>query len=338
MLRVGQRWKTSGPLVDTEAVSERAPGIGAWGEGLIDRSLTSLWYPAEWSEVGDDELVFLLPALSRWQPAHLQTAARGNDGPARYLTRVLTARASATAALISSNVVGDEMMKPARVLQLLVTRGILTTIALEDLATATLASRRPPRLPIVSLSESAEGNAQCLPDWLALELTALAHLDRLLLDARGATRGADASPLLDWPLSLADVVVATIHARLNGAYVHPEFAHAHELLTAAALLGHLVYGRTAYIPPHIAQTFVDLLSGDGKAGSGEDDWCAAIVRMFVGLAGGTDHILSLARRSVASGRPCFVRPRRTLTTPDTGRKSWNARLLERIVRRWHVSA
>jgi hypothetical protein len=176
-----------------------------------------------------------------------------------------------------------------------------------------------------------------LPDWLALELTALAHLDRLLRDARGASNGSGSSPLVDWPLALPDVVLASINARLNGVYVYPEFAHAHELLTAAALLGHLASGRAAYLPPHVAQSLVDLLSG-GETASSEDDWCAAIVRTYADLAGGVQHILSFARRAVASGRPCLAKPHRPMAPFDSGRTTWNARLLRRIALRWHVSA
>jgi hypothetical protein len=160
----------------------------------------------------------------------------------------------------------------------------------------------------------------------------------MLLDAQGAETGADASPLVDWPLSLADVVLATINARLNGVYVHPEFAHAHELLTAAALLGHLACGRAAYLPPHVAQSLVDLLSGDGNTAAGADDGCAPIVRMYAELAGGAQQTLWLARRAAASGRPYLARPRRPVAPSDTGRTTWNARLLQRISRRWHVSA
>jgi hypothetical protein len=336
VLRVGQLWRTSGPLADAESVNERAPGIGAWGEGLVDRSLTSLWYPADWSEVGDDELVFLLPTLSTWRPGRVQAPARANDGPVRYLTRILAARASATAALISSNTAGNLPMTPARALERLVRRDILTAIRLEELAPAKPGAARKPRFACTS--EEQEQTTHGLPEWLALELTALAHLDRLLLDARGTNNGGSASPLVDWPLSLSDVVLASINARLNAAYVHPEFAHAHELLTAAALLGHLAGGREALIPPHIAQSLVDLLSGDAEAASGEDDWCAPILRMYAELAGGAEHILGFAGRAAASGRPCLARPRHPEAPSDTGRTTWNARLLQRIAGRWHVSA
>ena len=72
-------------------------------------------------------------------------------------------------------------------------------------------------------------------------MVALAYTNRMLSAAlgNGTPEGAHA-PLIDWPLTIADVVVASISARLNGAYVYPEHGYAHELLALAALLGHLV--------------------------------------------------------------------------------------------------
>ena len=334
MLRVGQLWRTSGPLADAKAVSERPPGVGAWGDGLVDRSLTSLWYPTDWNEVGDDELVFVLPTLSTWQTHPTRATAIGGDGPARYLTRTLAARAQATAGLIAADASGNATATPALALEALVKRAILTAIPLEELAAAMPGARNA---PLAAIAASID-EQPALPDWLVLELTAIAHLDRMLLDARGSKRAVDAAPLVNWPLSLADVVLATINARLNGVYVYPEFAHAHELLTAAALLGHLACGRAAYIPPHVAQSLVDLLSRDGKCANGEDDRCAPIVRTFADLAGGAQHTLRMARRAAQSGRPYLARPRQAVEPADTGRTTWNTRLAQRIARRWAVSA
>lgn len=330
MLRVGQLWRTSGPLADANAVSERAPGVGTWGEGLVDRSLTTLWYPADWTEVGDDELVFVLPTLSTWQTNPSQATVKGGEGPVHYLTRTLAGRAQAAAELIAANISGDATATLALALGAIVDRGVLTAIPLKELAVAKPDLRNAPHVPIGASTDAQHP----LPDWLVLELTAIAHLDRMLLDARGL----DAAPLVDWQLSHADVVLASINARLNGVYVYPEFAHAHELLTAAALLGHLACGRSAYIPPHVAHSLVDLLSRGGKSANGENDGCAPIVRVYADLAGGAQHTLLLARRAAQSGRPYLARPRAPVAPSDTGRTTWNSRLAQRIARAWHVSA
>jgi hypothetical protein len=334
VLRVGPIWKTSDPIADAEAVHQRPSGLGAWGEGLVDRSLASLWYAGKWSEVGDDELVFMLPTLSTWRPESTEPITRGGEGPDHYLTRVLTARAQATAALISSNMTDPETGR-SQALELLVARAIVTAVPLKELKKTSASSACGPRLP--SSLRSGANTAASLPDWLALELTALAHLDRLLLDARG-TRERDAPPpLVDWPLTLTDVVLVTINARLNGLYVHPEFAHAHELLTAAALLGHLACGRAAYLPPAVAQSLADILSGRAPAAPSDKDGCASIVKLYAELAGGADRLLSSARRTAASGRPCLIKPSRPIAPADIGRTTWNARLLRRVSARWQVS-
>jgi len=335
VLRVGPIWKTADPIADAKAAHERPSGVGAWGEGLVDRSLTTLWYPGDWSEVSDDELVFMLPTLSTWRPGSAGASTRGSDGPLRYLTRVIAARALATAALISSSGTAPGA-SPAQALELLMARGILTAVPLEDLTAPTFGTYRGPRLPISPASRVKRPAGQ-LPDWLALELTALAHLDRLLRDARANHEGDAPAPLVDWPLTLADVVLVTVNARLNGLYVPPEFAHAHELLMAAALLGHLACGRAAYLPPAVAQSLADVLSGRVPT-AGEKDWCASIFRLYADLAGGAEYTLALARRAAASGRPCLVRPPRPSAPSDIGRTTWNARLLQRIGERWQVSA
>jgi hypothetical protein len=323
----------SGAIADADVVSEGSPGIGAWGEGLVNRSLASLWYPADWDEASDDELAFLLPALGAWRPG--RAATEDHDGPIPYLTRVLKLRALSAAALISAKSRRIPATQPRQALEELLARGILTTISLDDFdPAATDAAGAPSRAtdPALRKSRATPDQPGSLPNWLAVEVTALAHLDRLLHDAQGA--GHDGTPLVDWPLSLADVIVATVNARLNGAYVHPAYAHAHELLTAAALLGHLVHGRAAYIPPQLAHCLVDLLSRDEKPAAREEDWCAPVLRTYADLAGGCRRTLALAKRAAASGRPYLARPRRPTIPKDIGRTTWNARLFQKITGRW----
>lgn len=301
----------------------------------MDRSLTTLWYPGDWSEIGDDELVYLLPSLGTRRPERDEAGVRGR-GPIRYLTQTLTARALAAADLIASESRGS--LTASQALERLVGNAILTSIPLDELTVPAPESCRAPRLP--SRGGSAAARAEDFPDWLALELSALAHLDRLLRDARGPEHGALPPPLVDWPLTLADAVFVTINARLNAAYVHSQLTHAHELLTAVAILGHLASGRAAYLPPGIAQSLADLISGRPTvtASEGETKQCVAIGRLYADLAGGAEQLIGIVRRAAASGRPSLVRPRRATMPSDTGRHTWNAHLLRRISERWHVSA
>ena len=52
----------------------------------------------------------------------------------------------------------------------------------------------------------------------------------------------------------------SVHSRLNAAYVYPEYTFAHELLTVAGVLGHLLQGRAAYISPPIARCIADVMA------------------------------------------------------------------------------
>jgi hypothetical protein len=149
----------------------------------------------------------------------------------------------------------------------------------------------------------------------------------MLSDALGkaAPQGAVHAPLIDWPLTLADVVVASISARLNGAYVYPEHSYAHELLTLAALLGHLVEGRTVYLPPSVAGTLLDVLRAKPSA----DDQTAAVLRAYIEWAGGANRLMLWARIVNATGVARRIAPRAALV-PRTMRAAWNARLLQRL--------
>jgi hypothetical protein len=336
----------SGAITDADFVSEGAPKIVVWGEGLADRSLASLWYPANWDEVGDDELAFLLPSLSSWRPPRAGAAAKSHDGPVGYLTRVLRSRALSAATLICGGHGQSRVPSLRQGLELLVSRGILTAITMQDcLGSTEIDDVCSPRAQADAwVHERAnrvrKHEADALPDWLVIELTGLAHLDRLLRDALGETARHDERmpPLVDWPLSLADVVLATINGRLNGAYVHPRYAYAHELLTAAAILGHLVQRRAVHLPSAVAQSLADLLSRSKKAPAREDDWCASILEAYADLAGGAQRMLMLARRAATRDGTYLARPRRPIAPHDFGRTTWNARLLQRVAQRWHVFA
>lgn len=334
MLRVGQLRKTSGAIADGAVVSESPPEPGAWGDGLVDRSLTSLWYPTDWDEVNDDELAFLLPALSAWRPESVQARNEGQSGsgPVGYLTHVLIERARGTAALMAARSHAEPKHEPSHLLELLVTHGMLTAVPLTELLPSD--TDRSPVIPVALPPQTGRAGNTGLPDWLALELTALAHLDRMLRDASG--RQQSGTPLVDWPLSLADLLIATVNARFNGAYVHPEFSHAHELLTAAALLGHLMHRREVYIPPQLAQCLADQLAKLTHAATREEDWSSSIIRLYADLAGGAARTRARAKRSAASGRPYLVKPRAPVIPADIGRTTWNARLLQRIGRSWEV--
>jgi hypothetical protein len=301
-----------------ELSEDSSPTLAAddvWGAGLVDQSLATAWYPAVWDSVTDDELVFLLPSLCNWVPGrHAESARRG---PIDYLTRTLTARADAVARLIARRSGLTAPAAAAEIRDRLVASGLLSSIE----------TNRRSSTP-KDCGDPAPGRDQGrLPDWLIAELVALAYTNRMLSDALGnaAPQGAVHAPLIDWPLTLADVVVASISARLNGAYVYPEHGYAHELLALAALLGHLVEGRTAYLPPSIAGTLLDILRAKPSA----DDQTAAVLRAYIEWAGGAHRLMLWARIINATGVARRIAPRAALV-PRTMRAAWNARLLQRL--------
>lgn len=38
----------------------------AWGDGLVEQSLATLWYCRNWADVDEDELIFYMPSLADW--------------------------------------------------------------------------------------------------------------------------------------------------------------------------------------------------------------------------------------------------------------------------------
>jgi hypothetical protein len=310
--------------------SNRTPAADdVWGAGLVDQSLATAWYPADWDSVTDDELVFLLPSLCNSPSGrHAESTRRG---PVHYLTRTLTARADAVAHLIARRAGLTGPAAAAEIGDRLVASGLLSSIEAHRRSSTRSGILRDSRDPAPGRDQGR------LPDWLIAELVALAYTNRMLSDALGdaAPRGAVHAPLIDWPLTLADVVVASISSRLNGAYVYPEHGYAHELLALAAILGHLVEGRTVYLPPSMAATLLDILRAKPSA----DDQPAAVLRAYIEWAGGANRLMLWARIINATGVARRIAPRAALV-PRAMRAVWNTRLLQRLDAQslWHAEA
>ena len=104
--------------------AEPASNPVPWGDGLVDVSLSDLWYAADWNSVSDDELAFLLPSLNGWRAFAGGAVAARDSGPIPYLTRTLQARVVAGASLIARH--GHHSV--AEALDHLVAVGIVTKI------------------------------------------------------------------------------------------------------------------------------------------------------------------------------------------------------------------
>jgi hypothetical protein len=264
----------------------KAPGR-PWGENLLNRSLATLWRPTSWDAVEDDELVYLLPGLSRWQPA-------GDDkpeGPAGYLARALTEQARSIArtqpGYSASRSLGE-------------LRPYLTSLTPKELFELEGEMIQLCAKGTSAPSDSgAEGNRKQIL-WLAL-------LDRLLNDVRGegTCRQQSSLPTIHGPLSLADAIYMSAAARLNAAYVYPEFAFAHELLSLAAALGHLIQGRSIWLSPAMAASLIEVIAGASK-----HEPSAVAIQTVAEEAGGSRRLRAAAGDIVADGVARQISPRR----------------------------
>jgi hypothetical protein len=310
--------------------SGRRPAVGAWGEELVDQSLATAWYRADWDSVGDDELAYLLPSLCRRRSARAAVAGEAQTGPVDYLTRTLIARAESTARKIARSSGRADAASVSCVLEHLAASGLLTNIAAHEFPDlADSAGDLGSDFGLADLQTSRQTGGTKLPSWLIAELTSLAYADRMLRDATEglAANGAHAATIVDWPLSLADVVVATISTRLNGAYVYPEYDSAHELLALAAVVGHLVQGRAVYLSPFLAGALIDVLS---RKRAPVDDSVVTALRTYADLAGGANYLMGRAKIISTFGIARLISPRPPIGARDSRRWMWNARLLQRI--------
>jgi len=286
--------------------SVRPASARLWGDGLVDRSLSTAYYPCTWDDVSEDELAFLLPSLRDW-PA----AADGDVGPAFFLRRALVARihdlAQRTAALAREDKWPD-------VFTAIKHSGLLTTlsstIGWEDGEAEWSELYRSGRLVRHRARSSPNGMIYESPrDYLLFELYVLFCLDRTLRDATARTRGATPPTPADFTLS--DALTASIYSSFNAAYVYPHLACSHELMTVGAWLGYLVRGRTALMPPFIAERLLDHLSDPCPDETTESGLCTALLRFHGEMAARLSRLLKKAKQVYKTGLPLAVRPSRS---------------------------
>jgi hypothetical protein len=257
------------------AIFRRPHADGVWGNGLADLSLATLCYPAaSWADVWDDEVVFLIPALAS------RGAIPGEPRPIALLRFALSAQAErAAGALVAAGVAANQ----AAALQAIdraVASGIVRTADHREPA----GSRSPDR-----------GWEAYLPSLPPLMIFAV--LKGMLW------RLQDASEAVGRPLALADVLVGSVHARVNGAYAEPAFAFAHELLATGAWIGHVLGGRPALMPVAVAGCFLDVLTRDHSETASVE---RILLTHYAEAAGGLDHVLAVARRVIKGGRPLLM--------------------------------
>jgi hypothetical protein len=232
----------------TTAGPRSKPRVLAWGDGLVDQGLASLWYPCDWAEAGFDELVCLIPSLAG--------AGEGSTGPSPIIGRELERQDS-------------------------IARGRSSLLATTDQGEQT---------------DTRLVNAQ----------TAMTHLHRMLQDASQPcprfAHDAQTAP------QLCDVLAASIHSRINGAYVYPAYDCCHELLSTGAWLGHLLNGRAAYMPAFIAGCLADYLPRRLSKNGQSADPCGSLLWSYADICVGGVRLLSIAERVRDTGVARLVRP------------------------------
>ena len=153
----------------------------------------------------------------------------------------------------------------------------------------------------------------------------------MLIEAspRSPSCGAQRS-LLD-TLDLQDALLASIHSRLNAAYVLPQFVFAHELFTAGAWLGLLCAGRDARLPVGIAAVFADIFGESlPPDGSGANDALAELLIFHAQKAIDASTLLEISRCVVAGGSSVLVYAGVHQDTRSRAPPIWNSKLHELV--------
>jgi hypothetical protein len=299
-----ERFRTVNVWASRRQAKTRAPRL--WGDGLVDLSISSLYYPCGWEDVGEDELAFLLPTLQR-------TARATGDipgGPHRFFRRALIARIHNLIGRVGKPAGSDNDDATAKViLDTIVCSGVIKSVSLaaagaegrdawSKLYNGTRDSHPKPTLPGRNPLDS-----ESLAFWI-FELSVLATLDR-------AVNALAANPEKAQPadgVQLVDALITSIFSGINAAYAFPHLESAHELLTVGAWLGCLLRGRTALMPPFIAERLIDHLSRVRGEDVTDAAKCEDVIYFHAEAAAGASRLLRTAKRVYRTGTASLVRP------------------------------
>lgn len=277
--------------------------MAPWGEGLIDQTVSDWWYPVTWDTVAPDELVVLNPSLAA-QP--LCT----DKGAEQFLRRALSRRLASSVRAFNASVPEFHLLAARAAMR------DASAIEVDPVAATEGAASNPYfRWLDESQKRSTKASARELA---AFELAAIRSI-ALLCSAANPSE----DKCFDG-IDLSQTLVASIHSGLNGAYVCPSLAFAHELLAVGTWLGHVLRGRPALMPSFIADACSDWLSPRASS-----DQCTAILQMHAEIAVGQHELLKTARRVQAKGYPVKVQPRRSVA--DVAPIVWNQGLFNSLL-------
>ena len=273
-----------GAIISRQRASTTNPSSAVWGEELLHQSLTTLWYPRDWSDVDDDELVLFLPSL-------FSSDGIGVKLPIR---RAFIKRLGVSIRVLESKGYRQILRRIADV-------GAISSLHIEAKSwDAGEDSHWDEEQSLAARCSAGDDVAA----W-RFELAVLACIDRMLADATPSVRTA--SCLIEAP-SLADVLVGSIHTSINGAYAYPKYAFAHEILGTGAWIGLLMRGRSALMPDFAAEVILAYLDPTKRSRTTECDPIANLLEWHAGFVGGASLLIRYARKVKRSGCPQLVKP------------------------------
>lgn len=283
-------------LIDRTPASWRSRSPTAqdriWGDGLLDQSLTDTLYPCSWSDIGEDELVFLYPSLA----CQVRSAQRVD------ILSLLIRLALRSLADHSQQAPDASVRRRPCPASPMLSGGNAGATGLHRASTASQAQASPAKR-VASDFGCLRANEQ---DRSLLENWVVQCLDNMLRDVtseRGGRSGSGSATT-----ELPEALVASIYTCVNGAYVYPQFAFGHEILTTGAWLGVLMRGRAALMPPVVAQVLRELLPLHPHTERRELGVLTELLWLHAEHTVGTAQLLRKAKTVLRSGRDVLVVP------------------------------
>ena len=303
----------------------RSARFSLWGDGLVDQSLSTLWYAPDWGGVDLDELTFFIPALL-CRSALANLAERGSGGPAGHIRNALGRRLIGAVEVLSRVLAPEAAGQQAWVLQ------AIDKIAILSLPADVLWAEKE------GLRRGGGGGTfdlgwplrRGLREAAIYELSVLACLDRMMRDASALCRGEAAPTAAGSNVSAADALIASIHSGLNGSYVYSDLTYMHETFATGAWLGTVLSGRAALLPQFMAEILWELFERVLQRGEASMDDTDRVLLEHARLAVGEYRLRRAVRRVARHGIPAVVRTKRLETAPWSRCPIWNRELNGRI--------
>lgn len=281
--------------------------VPVWGDGLVEQSLHTAWYASDWDSVDLDELIMFIPVL-------VASGGRGGRGAARHIRDALAAQMRSLASSLEQHCDFKDVSDRERAMSM-----ICADIARDDLRAEVNAENSISR-------ELSRIRSSALREHLVYQVAVIITLNRVLRAAEEDFRSIPDS-------KQADVLVGSIHSRVNGAYIYPQWAFAHELFSAGAWLGVLLSGRWALLPEFLAEVFAELL--ERAATNGEANLIASdlVLLSYIDRTTGRSQLLRQAKRVRETGIPVVIKSRRKRFAAPSEPFVWNSELFATVAKR-----